>query len=79
MITEKQILELGFTRDAERFFEDEFSYDMFTLTVNESYLGCTIDYDKDGKYTGHSFDLNDRSLEGRTVTAEDIKILNEIL
>jgi len=79
MITVNQLTALGFKRDAPRFHEPEFSYDMFTLKVNESYLGCTIDYDNKGNYTRHYFDLNDRQLEGRALTINDIKILKEIL
>jgi len=79
MITIEQLTELGFTLDAPRVHEEEFSYDMRTLTINDSYIGETSEYDTKGNFTKQYFDLNDRTLEGRTLTIADIKLLKEIL
>lgn len=79
MTTKQELAELGFTLDGPRTHEDVFSFDSHTLTINDSYIGVITEFDTKGNFTKQFFDLNDRTLEGRSLTSTDIKILKEIL
>jgi len=79
MITKETLIIWGFKEIISTIYEADFSYDYFAMYIKEHILVCTIEYDKDGKYIKHYFDLNDRELTKRDLTIEDINLLKTIL
>lgn len=79
-LTKAQLLALGFANDYEEPFVDEdISYDTMTIAKGDSYITVNFDYTRDGEFTGQYISINDRDLEGRLPTLEELKLLIELL
>jgi hypothetical protein len=79
MITITELLNIGFTLDYPRVQESEFSYECYSLTVNDSYMTMTYEFGPDNQCRNHYLTINDRDLEGRKPYIKELRMLKEIL
>jgi len=79
MITTKQLIKMGFTQPEPTVYEEDFSYDTLHIGIKDHLLMCTIEYDQNGIYRLHYYELNDVELTKQDLTIDDINLLKSIL
>lgn len=79
MITIEQLKQWGFIPTEPTVMEEDFSYDHYRTFINGNELDCTIEYNEDGTYRLHYFDLNGTAISKQDLTIDDINLLKTIL
>ena len=78
-IAPEKLPHLGFVLSGEDNLEAGESYKWWQLTVNDSNITCTVEYDLSGQPSCQYFELNGETMMGRSLTRRDILMLKEIL
>lgn len=78
-MTTEILKELGFIPTLPTVIEEDFSYDHYRTFINGRELDCTIEYNQDGTYHTHYFELNGEMMQVKNLTIDDINYLKSLL
>lgn len=78
-LTQKDLEQLGFTKDYDRVYEPEFSYESWTKELGDNYISMNFEFDLEGELTKQFLTVNDRDFAGRQATKQDLINLQELM